>query len=184
MVLNSRPSLIDNICINTYDKTIHSGNFLDKVTDHMSNFCIIEDIIKIKKNRKIRITDMQQFEKDIFLKDLEELKNLDLLQYEDCNIMYNKFHEKYPQVIDKNIPYKILSNKETKLKRKSWISKVILTSVKIKSILYRKYLQKQDIFWYERYKFYRNKISKLISKSKQNHLQKFFQDNFQNARGS
>ena len=49
--------------------------------------------------------------------------------------MYNKFHEKYLQIIDKNIPYKILSNKETKLKHKSWISKVMLTSVKIRSIL-------------------------------------------------
>ena len=47
---------------------------------------------------------MQQFEKDKFLKDLEELKNLDLLQYNDCNIMYNKFHEKYLQIIDKNMP--------------------------------------------------------------------------------
>ena len=33
--------------------------------------------------------------------------------------MYNKFHEKYFQIIDKNIPYKILSKKkETKLKQK------------------------------------------------------------------
>ena len=55
---------------------------------------------------------MQQFEKDKFLKDLEELKNLDLLQYTDCNIMYNKFHEKYRQIIDKNILYKILPKKK------------------------------------------------------------------------
>ena len=114
VVLNSRPSLIDNIYVNTYDKTIHSGNSLDKVTDHMPNFCIIEDTYKVKKNRKIRIRDMQQFEKDKCLKGLEELKNLDLLQYKDCNIMYNKFHEKYLQVIDKNIPYKIMSKKRNK----------------------------------------------------------------------
>ena len=65
--------------------------------------------------------------------------------------MYIKFHEKYFQIIDKNIPYKILSKKkkETKLKQKPWVSKTILTSIKIKSILYKKYLQKQDIFWYE-----------------------------------
>ena len=110
VVLNSRTSLIDNIYINTYDKTIHFGNFLDKVTNHMPNFCIIEDTYKVKKNRKIRIRDMQQSEKEKFLKDLEELKNLDLLQY--------KFHEKSLQIIDKNILYKMLSKKETKLKQK------------------------------------------------------------------
>ena len=45
-------------------------------------------------------------------------------------------------------------------------------------------MQKQDIFWYERYKFWRNKINKLISKTKKNHLRKFFQDDFQNSRGT
>ena len=30
---------------------------------------------------------MQPFEKDKFPKDLEKLKNLDLLQYNDCNIV-------------------------------------------------------------------------------------------------
>ena len=54
VLLISQSSLIDNIYINTYDKTIHSGNFSDKVTDDMPNFCIIEDAYEIKKNRKIR----------------------------------------------------------------------------------------------------------------------------------
>ena len=67
------------------------------------------------------IRDIQQFEKDRFLKDLEELKNIDLLQYKNCNIIYHKFPEKYIQITDKNIPYKILSKKEAKLKQKPWI---------------------------------------------------------------
>ena len=40
---------------------------------------------------------MQQFKKEKFLN--EELKNLDQLHFKDCNIMYNKFHEKYLQII-------------------------------------------------------------------------------------
>ena len=58
---------------------------------------------------------MQQFEKDKFLKDLEELKNLDLWQYKDCNIRYNKFQEKCLQIIVENIPYKIFSKKGNKV---------------------------------------------------------------------
>ena len=88
------------------------------MTNHMPNFCIIKDTYNVKKNRKTMIRDMQQFEK---IKDLEELKNIDLLQYKDCNIMYQKFPEKYLQITDKNIPYKILSKKEAKLKQKPWI---------------------------------------------------------------
>ena len=54
--------------------------------------------------------------------------------------MHNKFHEKYLQIIDRNIPYKILSKKkETKLKQKPLISRAILTSIKIKHIIHKKY---------------------------------------------
>ena len=51
VVLNRRPSLTKNIYINTYDKALDSGNFLDKVTNHMPNFCIIEDTYKVYKDK-------------------------------------------------------------------------------------------------------------------------------------
>ena len=69
---------------------------------------------------------------------------------------------------------KYCQKKERKLNQKLWMSKVILISIKINNILYKKYLQEQDIFWYERYKFYRNKINKLISKSKEIIFRSFF----------
>ena len=47
---------------------------------------------------------MQQFKKYKFLKDLEEFKNLDLLPYKDCNIMCNRYQEKYIQIIYDNRP--------------------------------------------------------------------------------
>ena len=45
--------------------------------------------------------------------------------------MYNKLHEKYLQMIDKNIPYNMLSKKENKGEEKPWISKAGSTSIKI-----------------------------------------------------
>ena len=36
-------------------------------------------------------------------------------------------------------------------------------------------MQKQDKFWYERYKYYRNKTNILIKKSKRNHEVTFSQ---------
>ena len=51
LVLNSRPSLIDNIYINIYDKAMHSGNFLGKVKDQIPNFCIIKDTYKLKNKK-------------------------------------------------------------------------------------------------------------------------------------
>ena len=34
------------------------------------------------------------------------------------------------------------------------------------------------MFWYNRYRYYKTKISMLIRKSKQNYLRKFFQENY------
>ena len=37
-------------------------------------------------------------------------------------------------------------------------------------------------FWYNRYKYYRDKLNTLISKSKKNHLQKYFQENYHDSK--
>ena len=45
-ILNSKPSLVNNIYEYTYDKKIHSGKVLDMVMGYMPNFYIFEDIYK------------------------------------------------------------------------------------------------------------------------------------------
>ena len=182
IVGNNRPSLIDNIFINTYDKPILSGNFINKISDHMSNFAIVRDILEKIKTKKIKIRAVKNFEEEKYLQDLEEIKNLDLMKYENVNNMYNAFHNKYIEIIDKNAPYKTLSKKESKLKLKPWITKGILQSIKTRGNYRKKYIRKQDSFWYERYRYYRNKINMLIQKSKKNYLRKFFQENFNNSK--
>ena len=182
IVGNNRPSLIDNIFINTYDKPILSGNFINKISDHMSNFAIVRDILEKIKTKKIKIRAVKNFEEEKYLQDLEEIKNLDLMKYENVNNMYNAFHNKYIEIIDKNAPYKTLSKKESKLKLKPWITKGILQSIKTRGNYRKKYIRKQDSFWYERYRYYRNKINMLIKKSKKNYLRKFFQENFNNSK--
>ena len=55
--------------------------------------------------------------------------------------------------------------------------KTMLTSIKIKDMLYKKYLQKLDIFGMKGiYQFYGNKINKLISESKNKSFLEVSQD--------
>ena len=75
ILANNRPSLIDNIFINTLGKEISSDNLLDKISDHMPNFVIVKDILEKKRNRKVKIRDMKKFCKETFLKDLDEIKS-------------------------------------------------------------------------------------------------------------
>ena len=49
----NKPTLIDNIFVNTFDKQLFAGNFLDKVSDHLTNFLIINDIKNSDTKRKI-----------------------------------------------------------------------------------------------------------------------------------
>ena len=114
IINNNRPSLLDNIFTNTHNKTLNSGKLLDKIPDHMPNFLIIENILEPNKHQKIKIRDMKNFSEDKFLRDLDELKQINLLQYENVNDMYNAFHVKYLEIININAPYKTLSKKERK----------------------------------------------------------------------
>ena len=95
---NNRPSLLDNIFINTLDKDVYSGNIIDKISDHMPNFAII--VFHKKRNQKIMVRDMSHFNEIIYKKDLEELKRLDILKRKTVNEMFNAFHEKLLEIID------------------------------------------------------------------------------------
>ena len=44
IVKYNRPSMVDNIFVNIYDKGIHSGNIIDKITDHLPNFVVIKNL--------------------------------------------------------------------------------------------------------------------------------------------
>ena len=75
ILANNRPSLVDNIFINTLGKEISSDNLVDKISDHMPNFVIVKDILEKKRNRKVKIRDMKKVCKETFLKDLDEIKS-------------------------------------------------------------------------------------------------------------
>ena len=50
----NRPSLLGNIFGNIYDKKIHCGNIIDKITDHLPNFVIIKNIEISYKNKNLK----------------------------------------------------------------------------------------------------------------------------------
>ena len=78
------------------------------------------------------------------------------------------------EIIDKIAPFRTLSKRDKKLREKSWITKGILQSIRIKNNLYNRYIRKHDLLWYHRYMFYRSKVNMLISKSKKKLFKKLF----------
>ena len=49
---NRTPSLVDNIFTNVTSKNIVSGNLFSKITDHMPNFVIVQNITVSKKKER------------------------------------------------------------------------------------------------------------------------------------
>ena len=59
-------TLIDHIFVNTLNKELNSGNFLEKMSDHLPNFVIFKNVSKKITNCNIKVRDIANFNK-IFL---------------------------------------------------------------------------------------------------------------------
>ena len=86
------------------------------------------------------------------------------------------------QVIDKNAPLRYLSNREIKRKDKPWITKGIRKSISEKNRLLKTFLKNKSDFYYQRYKFHRDRINHLIPISKKNYYNNFFLENSKNIK--
>ena len=45
MIAGQRPSIVDNIFTNIFEKNLNSGNLTDKITDYLPNFLLVADFI-------------------------------------------------------------------------------------------------------------------------------------------
>lgn len=180
---STKPSLIDNIFVNSISQSITSGNIIDKISDHMPSFVIIEQFISAKKKRKFRKRNMKQFDKDSYISDLQNIPFMDMIsEDDDVNTAYEKFHKHFVETIDRHAPYRTLSKKESKLSLKPWITTGIQKSISKKNKLYKKLLNTSNNFWYRRYKAHRDLINTLIKLSKKTYYQKYFSECAKNSK--
>ena len=125
-----------------------SGNLLEKVSDHLPNFLIIEKLsYHIKKKGKSYKRDYTYFDEEKLINDIKNLKLAEnILKINDLNEKYNTFHDKVIQIVNKNIPLKELSNREIKRKKKPWITKGITTSIHKRTSYLNKFRKTNNSF--------------------------------------
>ena len=182
----NKPSLVDNIFINTFDDPV-CGNILEHISyDHLPNFTIINHEHSNKKlSEKKR--DKRNFDPTTFQNELLDGNFLlELLNVNNAESAYNTFLEKFNKVLDKHAPMRELSKKEKKIKEKPWITTGLLKSISKKRMLFKKF--KQDKFknkessTYQQYKTYNDCINKLKKICKKDYYQKYFTDNCKNSK--
>ena len=87
IVGRNKPSLIDNIFINTCTKSLNAGNIIDKISDHLPNFLIIQNLKEGRLKWKIQIRDMKNFKLETFSTDLEKAELIDFPEISNLNEM-------------------------------------------------------------------------------------------------
>ena len=97
-----------------------------------------------------------------------------ILKINDLNKKYVTFHDNVMQVVNKNAPFKQLSNREIKRKKKPWITNGIITSIHKRNSYLKKFRKTDNQLFFIRYKCYRDKINHLIRKSKKDYYCKKF----------
>ena len=88
----NKSSLTDNISINTCTKSLNTGNIIEKISDHLSNFLIIQNCREERLNKKIQIRDMKNFELGTFSSNLEKVDLMNFSENSYLKEIYDRFH--------------------------------------------------------------------------------------------
>ena len=105
-----------------------------------------------------------------------------MLNARNSNLAYNIFHKKFQSLVNKHAPLKYLSRKEAKLKQKPWLTRGILTSIRVKRSLLKDVKKTSEVNTFQRYKLYRNALNTLKKESKKIYYRHFFESNINNSK--
>ena len=136
-ITQSTASLIDHIFTNVIPKNSTAGTLISDITDHFSNFILI-DISKQKLSHPKFVSYRKINEKT--LKSLNEALDNErwheVYNSNDVNTAYNNFASKYIALVNTHLPQKTVRFKKQKHFIQPWMTSGLLKSMKTKEKLY------------------------------------------------
>ena len=144
-VTASTASLIDNIFINSLDTESKGGNLTTSISDHFSQFCVL-DIFSKRKNIPSPCKQ-RNFKNFSYVEFGEELSLFDwptLLSGKNSDDALKFFYDSIEGLLDEMAPYKTLNRKEQNLQQRPWITSDILNEMNIRDELHKKYLSENN----------------------------------------
>ena len=130
----------------------------------MPNFLILDQKLSKFKQKPEFKRDFKNFNENEYV---SAINNKDLLPMSDTINLEGKFKHFQNSIlntINKYTPFKKVTKRQAKLRRKPWITTSILKSISIKYKLNKRFLNSKDNFWYQRYKYYRDMLNHLLRK--------------------
>ncbi len=135
-------TILDNIFTNVFDKKIKSGVCVSDITDHYPIFQITNSIsVKYNFHKSVRSRSFSQSNIRSFVNQVQ-LTNWDsILSETSANVAYNVFLDKFTSLYNHCFPLKVrtVNVNSNRIPQKPWITNAILSSIRRKNILYRKY---------------------------------------------
>ena len=125
-------TLIDNIFTNNMSNSIQSGNILTVLSDHYSQFIVVNRDKLGFKTTVVYSRDYSKFSADSFRNDVSS-QNLNA-EFVNINDQFNDFYYELEGCVDRHAPLK----KETKLKNKPWIPNELLKMINVRNKLFQR----------------------------------------------
>ena len=173
-VADHSATIIDNIFTNATEFTTVSGNILNKLADHFSQFLVIKKLPITHKNAACHQYDYSNFDKSKSLADFSKINWNDTQNIpDDVNEEFSIFLRKF-LCVKNHVPLIKLRHKKISLRSKPWIS------VKIEQMMVKrdKYLRKfngtKSLDMEYLYKKFRNKVVSEIRKNKNDYYSQYF----------
>ena len=176
-------TLIDQIYFNSIEHSTVSGNLVCDISDHLPNFLIINKLSCISFQPTIYQRDYSKFDQEDLLVEVQSVNWNEVFPVQaDINDIFDSFHIKLSEIIDKHIPLKKVSKRQLRLQSKPWITKGIRRSIAMRNKLYKSYISINNDYYFTKYKYYRNKLKHLILISKKSFYNNYFNANKDNIK--
>ena len=181
VVSNQIPSLIDNIFSNNISDAVQSGNIFLTLSEHFSQFASVNrgqiDVKKIVMyGRNLKNFSEIDFRDDVSIQQWSQ-------DTDDPSLLTNDLIWKLNGCAERHGPTEKLSPKEVKLKLKPWITIEIQKLIKIRDRLFaRKKRQPENEHVQEIHSLARNRVSRLLEKSKKEHYDSYFEEHNTNIK--
>lgn len=164
----STRTVIDNIITNIRNTRLESGVVLSDITDH---FPIVFFLDLANKNElSLQKTKIKVLNERILKLLIENLQAKTWKAVYDCNntdTAYDNLINEITNSICCTIPEKNAGHRATGFN--PWLTKGILKSITHKNKLYKRFLRSPSVMNKDIYTSYRNKLTNIIRKSKNNH---------------
>ena len=162
-----------------------SGNLVSKISDHLPQFLIVENLKVNYKVLNYYKNDFSKFDEEKFINDFSLLDwNNISSDYMDAVTKFDIFYDQISQFINSHVPRRKLSKREIKLSTKPWITKPILAKIRYRDKLYSKIIRckhsNPNLIYL--HKKFRNSVVKDVKASKSDYFKNYFLCNKNNMK--